>query len=1798
MPQSPELAGGEGFTFEGDAAAFYLTALLAEAYAPGIDDRTVVRVSVQQRDFGEPLDDVIIDFEGVERNPARLSLQVKRSLTISAAKTNCDFRDIIRDSWATLKKPNFRINADRYGAAVGTVTPAKDRALKTLCDWARESLTADHFDARFAKGGSASTDIKAVKSDVVALLEEAKGTPCTSEEVHLFLAHFVLIQFDFLREGATDPPDAINRVRDCLAPNDAAKAPLVWSWVVQIARTSAGKSGQFDRARLVRSISSVARLRGATSFRLDLDKLTELTKSCLNLIPDDVGGTRLDRISLLENLDAKLTTARVVQVRGLPGSGKSVLVRRAVQRAIERGPVLFLKAEQLEGTSWISFAASQGLSGAPLERLLVEVGAAGTPILFIDAIDRIEKEHQPVILDVIRSIVESPLLDNWRVVVSLRDTGIEVLRNWLGNYFDVLKVETLGVGQLSDEEAETLAKAKPHLRPLLFGSAQVQEIVRRPFFAKVLNQSYVADPSAPTFAPQSEVDLIENWWRRGGYNETGQSAIERQRALLDLARVRARQLSQPIGLSQLSSVAHIDDLRSDGILQNAREGISVRFAHDIFFEWAFFHVLADRGAQWMDEIKACGEPPAVARVVELASQWEYAHGRDWQAYLAQTEDSDLRSQWLRAWLVGPLGTARFEVDEDQFATAVFADDFRLFRKTLVWFQAEKTTPNENILAGKLPQEQRQRFADLLGWPSDFSAWRRLIGFVLRRISDIPQRLYPEIATIFEAWQNALADLRNPTSRALLQQCAIWLAAIDANRTADGPDESSVYWEKVPDLGAFRKSLSQLLLRSSKAEPALAADYLQRVANSGRIRNDAFHDIIVYSPILAQSLPQSVVELSLSFLRKELPDEQVDRQKQELHDAAEWRKTVLAKPEAERSRQEKMALSSGFYLRTIGDFSFHDWERLSIHDDYRNFWPPSPLREPFHSLFQSSPYEALRLLRDLCNHAMSAWQQLHRYSHDRGGTPIPLELTFPWGSQKFWGTDREYLWFRSTWVPKPIGCGFMALEEWCFAELSRGRPVDELIQQIVEGNECIAILGIAAMLALHTETVSETTLQLVTSQRLLAADHSRMVQDLASSTANLMGFRHRTDKPHIEAIQAAIVRPVRKTQLKWMVPRFVFAAAGPIRERACEAILNFKNNLPFQYEEHRNIPEAREHLTAQALEYAELVDLKNYQAYRTKEDSDQIAIVHVSPSAAKPENVARAEEASKRLRQTGLWTWASKSFEEKALSDTYAIEDAIALAREADASDLFEHSKDENEEELLGMRRGAVAATAAIVLNFREGRTQEDLEWARDVLVRAIRLPEKPDLMWSPSSVIPWHQAIYVARGLAADLREGTAARDAARDLLGLIAHPLEIVSLAALEEACKLWFKDSKLTWAALILAFSLCHVPPRPRDQLRQHGEALHSSGEAQAAVEAALAYYENGSGWASLPVPPPAWMKVEPGKGRRGHQSYEDYDADDATDASEVWDEPDVFWYSKQAAEILRRIPFDEVLNSSAKSVLLDFLASVLDWTNQKNAPPWVKPGRRDRSATQILEWTHALGSRIGHVAGLIPLADFQARFLDPILGLEGDNCWALLSPFASTYVCAYVYDAPVVPADAVATLDLCLGRLLQASAFKRDAYRSGELTGFDQPELVRTLMFVSVECADLAARYVNGNWSEISRILPLIDRFVRAGGWAASVMDPFLTLCERARADYPAEAFADQVLAIIGDGPDTLKGWHGTFIPARIAELVQHFAHRDAPMALALAQKFLRILDMLVDMGDRRSAALQLGEAFREIRLPSYS
>jgi hypothetical protein len=278
----------------------------------------------------------------------------------------------------------------------------------------------------------------------------------------------------------------------------------------------------------------------------------------------------------------------------------------------------------------------------------------------------------------------------------------------------------------------------------------------------VLNQNFTFSAGDAAFAPQSEVDLIGNWWARGGYDSDGQAATARQQTIIELGTLRARHLEREIAIRQLSpgTVEIVDQLVSDGILQHVRRGHTLRFSHDIFFEWAFFHVLVDRGTAWLEEIRACGEPPTVARVVELLSQWEFEQGTDWARILREVDASQMRSQWTRSWLLAPLTASNFDQSEATYSDTVQADDFRFLKKALVWFQAERTTPNSTILAADLPADQRIRFADLLGWPADFPTWARFIAFVMKRIEAIPVTLYPDIVSLFEVWQNALAGLRN------------------------------------------------------------------------------------------------------------------------------------------------------------------------------------------------------------------------------------------------------------------------------------------------------------------------------------------------------------------------------------------------------------------------------------------------------------------------------------------------------------------------------------------------------------------------------------------------------------------------------------------------------------------------------------------------------------------------------------------------------------------------------------------------------------------------------------------------------------------------------------------------------------------------------------------------------------------------------------------------------------------------------------------------------------------------------
>lgn len=690
-----------------------------------------------------------------------------------------------------------------------------------------------------------------------------------------------------------------------------------------------------------------------------------------------------------------------MQLVGLPGTGKSAALRAFAELKTQDGTILVLKSDRLTGASWAAYAQSIGLSATSIETLLTEIAATGWATLFVDGIDRVEVSNRGIISDLIETILGSPLLTNWKIVATSRDNGIEPLRTWLpAALLNEDGVASIEVGPFDDEEATKLAEAKPALGPLLFGDTRVRDIARRPFFASVLARAL--PQATPESAPRSEIELIDAWWKRGGYDSDESQAPHRQRTLIALAEAGAMSLGRRMRLDGIDLDA-LAALKRDGVIKDVNIGHSVQFTHDIFFEWSFVHLLIDREDEWIDEIRAVGEPPVLGRTVELLSQVLFPSFGVWEDTLQRLEGAPIRTQWVRAWLTGPFGNPTFLDKAYKFTEAMLRDDAKRLTKLAVWFQAEKTRANPQILDRsvapvKLSPREIIRAADALAWPSDLGSWDRFCRWLLNSIERCPAETIPDILSAFEVWQNMLTDYPNEVSRGIVAVAQTWLEDLEDREHSEEFSYDHGQWNELSrgERSELEDRLRNILLRSARLEVARVRDYLERVRGRERLRDYApFSKIAAWTPTLASNHSQEVVDLTVTALKDDLPAEIADDLPAE----------IAARPD------EFMPFSSRL--------SANDWHELAIRGVSRSNFPASPLREPFASLFQASPEHALALVCELTNHAITAWRQLHVLIPGERGTPVPLVLEFPWGKQTFWGDRRVYIWPRGQWAPPPF-----------------------------------------------------------------------------------------------------------------------------------------------------------------------------------------------------------------------------------------------------------------------------------------------------------------------------------------------------------------------------------------------------------------------------------------------------------------------------------------------------------------------------------------------------------------------------------------------------------------------------------------------------------------------------------------------------------------------------------------------------------------------------------------------------------
>jgi hypothetical protein len=108
------------------------------------------------------------------------------------------------------------------------------------------------------------------------------------------------------------------------------------------------------------------------------------------------------------------------------------------------------------------------------------------------------------------------------------------------------------------------------------------------------------------------------------------------------------------------------------------------------------------------------------------------------------------------------------------------------------------------------------------------------------------------------------------------------------------------------------------------------------------------------------------------------------------------------------------------------------------------------------------------------------------------------------------------------------------------------------------------------------------------------------------------------------------------------------------------------------------------------------------------------------------------------------------------------------------------------------------------------------------------------------------------------------------------------------------------------------------------------------------------------------------------------------------------------------------------------------------------------------------------------------------------------------------------------ALSLLAACMNRMLAEYTFDPNSYRAGEVNTRDLYPMVTSFLLVSVKDARGAARFANGEWTDLPRLLPLIDKLMTTAGWSAGVMDVYLILCERAGSNFPVDTFTRHVSA----------------------------------------------------------------------------
>ncbi|MGB9367324.1 MAG: ATP-binding protein [Xanthobacteraceae bacterium] len=1726
---SPYATGGGGTHLEARIAAASLAAILCEASVRGLPGEFATSVRSQRAKFDDPLDDLIVDGLRTEGRTTQLHLQVKNKITFTA--NDSDWTDVLERAWDTFSKNSFDPTLHRLGVAIGVYNARADQHYQSVLKWAEHSTDAQHFFERIEQGDYSHQDKRSFVADARSILEAHAKRSLSADELWRFLKSFVIVYYDFQSaESSRDEIYVIERLKGVLTPEHRDQARRIWDHLVAKAGEMIPAGGGATIATLKDALTREGFTIGAApSLWKDIQLLHRESRRALDDIRSDIHGFRLHRRDAYEGVRDALTDGRLIQIGGEPGTGKSALLKEVAEECERNGPILVLKDARIHPKGWTAHAHAIGVS-SDVVALLREFACAGTPILFIDGIDKItDPAVQLTVNDILKAIANNDELAAWTALATIRDQNLTHLETWLDpDALKKLPLRTIAVKPLGREELGVIAKQFSRLRPLLSQPGSADIILKRPFFLNALLG--LAGDRASGQLPATEVELMNLWWDMGGADRRDFSpAQHRRNFLINAAEAIARAPNAPIPIRNLPPEP-LEDLKSAGVFRDKELGHSIVFAHDIYAEWALCEFLLGQQSAIAQVLQQAGESDVLIRPIQLlgAHALEMNSSSDtWKALLDQTGNGALRPVWQRAVLTSCLQSTRTTQLLQRLTDYMLEDGGERIRRLLLALSTLEVLPNPLFLNEQLipdlTADERAKYAHLAALPKPLT-WVRFLDWLVPHTAELPHTLIPELLAVFKTWQDAYAGQQIRHCREIGAISYEWLKEIEASSHPKRWKDHREPFKGALSGRDIEKATRALFLSSAGEVPELVAEYLSN-RSADRKHAHMFRDqILKNSAALARHMPTELVDFILAVYL-ETPDKRRD---------------------------------------PFGSFSRFVFDHLGV-AGHSEFYPASPVQMPFLALLRLHEEQGLRLIRRLCNHSIAIWRKAHKHGVRYSGpvTPVPVRLTFPWGKQKFWGDGQVYLWFRGVWGNDAVESALMALEQWALERIDGGAAFDEIFRKVVQGFDAVSTLGIGTSLCLaHEGKALDCAFPLVTCPYIWQWDIARVVQD--ASPTNQIGnwFQYRTE---LTAVRTLNQKPHRKKDVRSLVYQFVLSADKALTRKFARSIRRFPDRLPISYREEENDAAHVADLREKMVLFSEQADPRYFKAAQMP-DGEHIQVWNEPPSLQKQEYKEQAERRVQLNAYMGVAMWAHKSLEEGKINDQHTLADAVAKVREWDEPDLFDNRSDDFQER---HRVSAVAGAAYVAARYAstEEWTADLASWCLSVIERAGSAPNPPGDLHIREAVLLWEPAVFAAHGYSALLARGFETKRCQQALLSLMVDALQGVQVAVMTAARYYAAQQPDFYWILLDLAFQQCVVP---RDEIPDHNSIVWDQKESERKLalldraESSLA----GEGEPTLPTIPMPWVKGETlaPRGRRDTKGYVHNDT--------------VFLYHI-ADKLLPAIDLKPILaNRGRRARFFTLVDGLLAFTFQEIVPPFAK-SKRDHDGHTPFEWVFGFAAWLGKLCAHLSRNEVKEHILSLIWARDTETALLILQGVMRNFMIDALLKPSEIGEDHVGLWTDMVDWLFASPEWTHRG-RSDHLDREFTSCAFTTLFCVAPDFSPLICG-IDPGWPHLQRFLPLFERAIREFGTNVTLYLAVTTFLKRGGFDLLPQPALSWLHDVVVSKKADQKFWKSNGEDT-VELLKQLLSQEEKPLTLEHRRLLTSVADMLVDNGVRGAGFLQ--------------